>query len=182
MLGIRCSVLLLATFFLISLLKSCAKVSGNASLFSLSSILLNFWFSSNRKRGLLPYKEFFAKLMFLFKRVIKSAGLSLLEQKFHFSDGTIFRISATRFWTEVTICLLYNLIEAKETFESDQYINLKYQFLLWTNLKPLELSEIILNYRAIRIWGELFCFYMRPILTLKQLVKLKRNFSLTYFK
>ena len=66
-------------------------------------------------------------------RVIKSAGVSLVEQKLHFSDDTFFRISTNRFSTKVTNSLLHDLIQAKETFESDhayKLINLKYQFLL----------------------------------------------------
>ena len=54
--------------------------------------------------------------MFFYNRVIKSAGLSLVEQKFHVSDDTFFRFSTTRFRTKVTNSLLYDLIQAKETF------------------------------------------------------------------
>ena len=55
-------------------------------------------------------------------RIIKSAGLTLVEQKFHFSDGTFFRIFTTR---KVTNSLLYDLIQAKETFESHHLYKLE---------------------------------------------------------
>ena len=63
--------------------------------------------------------------MFFYNRVIKSAGLSLVEQKFHFFEGTFFLISTTRFRTKVTNYLLYDLIQAKETFESDHAYKLE---------------------------------------------------------
>ena len=89
--------------------------------------------------------------MFFSNRVIKSAGLSLVEQKFHFSDGTFFRISTTRFWTKVTNSLLYDLIQAKETFESDNAYKLEISIsplnefktvrIKWDNIKlPSNLS------------------------------------------
>ena len=58
-------------------------------------------------------------------RVIKSAGSSLVEQKFYFSDGTFFRISTTRFWIKIPNSLLYDLIRAKETFELDHAYKLE---------------------------------------------------------
>ena len=63
--------------------------------------------------------------MFFYNRVIKSAGLSLVEQKFHVSDDTFFRFSTTRFRTKVTNSLLYDLIQAKETFEPDHAYKLE---------------------------------------------------------
>ena len=63
--------------------------------------------------------------------------------------------------------LLYDLIQAKETFESDHVCKLEISIAFLKNLKSLELNEKILNYQAIRVWGELFCFYMGPLLNLK---------------
>ena len=49
--------------------------------------------------------------------------------------------------------LLYDLIQAKETFESDHACKLEISTAFLKNLKPLELNEIILNYQAIGVWG-----------------------------
>ena len=79
--------------------------------------------------------------MLFSNRVIKSAGLSLVEQKFHFSDGTFFRISTNRFWTKVTNSLLYDLIQAKETFELDKAYKLEISISTLNEFKTVRIKR-----------------------------------------
>ena len=89
---------------------------------------------------------------------MKSAELTLVEQNFHFLVGTHFRISTTLFWTKVTNSLLYDLIQAKETFESDHAYKLEMSISLLKNLEPLELNEILLVSKQFESGDSYFVF------------------------
>ena len=57
-------------------------------------IILKFF---KQKTRISPPQRIFFRSMPFSNQLIKLAGLNLVEQKFHFSDGTFFRISTTRF-------------------------------------------------------------------------------------
>ena len=76
-----------------------------------------------------------------YNRFIKSAGWSLVEQIFHFSDGTFFRISTTRCWIKIPNSLLYDLIRAKETFELDHAYKLEKSISPLSEFKTVRLKQ-----------------------------------------
>ena len=105
--------------------------------------------------------------MFFSNRVIKSAGLSLAVQKFHFSDGTFFRISRTRFSTKVTNTLLYDLIQAKETFESDHTYKLEISVSLLNEFETVRIKRDNIKLPSNSSLGIVFLFLYGATLDLE---------------
>ena len=140
----------------------------------------NFDFFQTENENFSTTKNFLS--MPFSNRITKSAGLTLVEQKFHLSDGTFFRMLTTQFWTEVTNFLLYDLIQGKETFESDHVYKLEISISPLNEFKTVRIKRDYIKLPSNSSLGIVICLYFGPLFTLKQLAKSKWNCFLSHVR
>ena len=112
-------------FFSLTFKILCKSFRKRFFILAVINVFIILIFFKQKMRTSTPKKKFLSNQCFSLTGLWNRLDWRLVEQKFHFSDGTFFRISTTRFWTKVTNSLLYHLIQAKETFELDQTYKLE---------------------------------------------------------